>query len=204
MTTFLLVRHGAHDWLGRGIAGRLPGVVLNAEGRGQADQLVGRLRDRTIAAIYSSPVERAQQTAAPLAKARGLPVAIDEAFSEIDFGEWAGRSFAELEADHDRWRTWCERKSVAAAPGGEAFTAVQRRVLDGLERLRRRHPGGVVAVFSHGDAIKAAVAGVLGLPVDHIERFEIAPASLSVIEAGEGWAQVKLVNGLPRCVAGHE
>lgn len=195
MTTFLLVRHCAHDWLGRGVAGRMPGVVLNAGGRAQADQLVGRLGDHTIAAIYSSPVERAQQTAAPLAKARGLPVAIDDAFSEIDFGDWTGRTFAELEADHDRWRTWCDCKSVAAAPGGEAFTAVQRRVLDGLERLRRLHPADVVVVFSHGDIIKAAVAGVLGLSVDHIERFEIAPASLSVVEAGEGWAQVKLVNG---------
>jgi len=196
MTSFVLVRHGAHDWLGRGIAGRMPGVSLNEKGRTQARQLVERLSQRAIAAIYSSPIERARQTAAPLAQARGLPVAIDDAFSEIDFGEWTGRTFAELEADHDRWRAWCERKSVAAAPGGEAFTAVQRRVLDGLERLRRlHHPDEAVVVFSHGDIIKAAIAGVLGLSVDHIERFEIAPASVSVIDAGDGWAQVKLVNG---------
>lgn len=195
MTSFVLVRHGAHDWLGRGIAGRMPGVSLNETGRTQAHQLVERLSQRAIAAIYSSPIERARQTAAPLAQARGLAVAINDAFSEIDFGEWTGRTFAELEADHDHWRAWCERKSVAAAPGGEAFTAVQRRVLDGLERLRRRHPEEAVVVFSHGDIIKAAVAGVLGLSVDHIERFEIAPASVSVIDAGDGWAQVKLVNG---------
>lgn len=195
MTTFVLVRHGAHDWLGRGIAGRMAGVMLNGEGQAQAHQLVERLGHRTIAAIYSSPVERARQTAAPLAQARGLTVAIDHAFSEIDFGEWTGRTFAELEADHDRWRTWCDRKSLAAAPGGEAFTAVQRRVLDGLERLRRVHPAGVVLVFSHGDVIKAAIAGVLGLSLDHIERFEVAPASLSVVEAGDGWAQVKGLNG---------
>ena len=195
MTSFVLVRHGAHDWLGRGIAGRMPGVSLNEEGRTQARQLIERLSQRAIAAIYSSPIERAQQTAAPLAQARGLAVAIDDAFSEIDFGDWTGRTFAELEADHDRWRAWCERKSVTAAPGGEAFTAVQRRVLDGLERLRRRHPEEAVVVFSHGDIIKAAVAGVLGLSVDHIERFEIAPASVSVIEADHGRAQVKLLNG---------
>lgn len=196
MTSFVLVRHGAHDWLGRGIAGRMPGVSLNEEGRTQAHQLVERLSQRAIAAIYSSPIERARQTAAPLAQARGLAVAIDDAFSEIDFGEWTGCTFAELEADHDRWRVWCERKSVAAAPGGEAFTAVQRRVMDGLERLRRlHHPDEAVVVFSHGDIIKAAVAGVLGLSVDHVERFEIAPASVSVIDAGDGWAQVKLVNG---------
>ena len=195
MTTLVLVRHGAHDWLGRGIAGRMPGVVLNADGVAQAERLVERLSQRALAAIYSSPIERARQTAAPLAQARGLAVAIDDAFSEIDFGDWTGRTFAELDADSDRWRTWCERKSIAAAPGGEAFTAVQRRVLDGLERLRRRHPADAVVVFSHGDIIKAAIAGVLGLSVDHIERFEIAPASVSVIEWGEGWAQVRLVNG---------
>lgn len=195
MTRFLLVRHAAHDWLGRGIAGRLPGVGLNREGVREAAALPQRLREREVQAIYSSPQQRARETAAPLAAARALDVRVDEALAEIDFGEWTGRTFAQLEADTERWRAWCERKSSAAAPGGEAFAAVQRRIMGRLRELCELHPQGTVALFSHGDVIKAALAGCLGVPLDNVDRFEIAPASVSVVDMGADWVQVKLVNG---------
>lgn len=195
MTRFLLVRHAAHDWLGRGIAGRLPGVGLNAQGLGEAAGLAPRLRDRGVRAIYSSPQQRAQETAAPTAAALALHVQVDDALAEIDFGEWTGRTFDELEADAQRWRTWCERRSVAAAPGGEAFAAVQGRIMGRLRALCELHPQEAVALFSHGDVIKAALAGCLGVPLDNVERFEIAPASVSVVDMGPGWDQVKLLNG---------
>jgi broad specificity phosphatase PhoE len=194
MTTLLLVRHAAHDWLAHGVAGRLEGVALNARGRRQAQELVGRLDGRPIARICSSPQQRARETAAPMAAARGLPVSVDPAFDEVDFGDWTGKSFEELERDGARWRDWCERKGSAGAPGGERFADVQRRALAGMERLARMHPDETVLVVSHGDVIKAVVAGVLGLPLDHVERFDIAPASLSIVELGSGWAKVSLVN----------
>ena len=195
MTTLLLVRHAAHDWLARGVAGRLAGVALNARGQRQAQELVGRLDGRPLDRIVSSPQQRARETAAPIAAARGLPVAVDPAFDEIDFGGWTGKTFEELERDGARWRDWCERKGSAGAPGGERFADVQRRALDGMEHLARLHPDETVLVVSHGDVIKAVVAGVLGLSPDHLERFEIAPASLSIVESGSGWAKVSLVNG---------
>ncbi|MGZ5846342.1 MAG: histidine phosphatase family protein [Ramlibacter sp.] len=193
MTTFLLVRHGAHDWLGRGLAGRLGGVSLSAQGWAQAEALVPRLQGREIHAIYSSPQPRTRETVAPLAGHRRLKVEVAPAFDEIDFGDWTGRDFASLAGD-PQWAAWNERRSGARPPGGEAFAEVQRRAVHGIEVLRLQHPDRTVLVASHGDVIKAILATALGMPLDLLERFEIAPASLSVLEAGEGWVQVKLLN----------
>lgn len=195
MTTFLLVRHAAHDWLGRGLAGRLGNVSLNAQGWLQAEALVGRLDGRPIHAIYSSPQPRTTQTVAALAGRRRLKVQVMPAFDEIDFGDWTGRDFASLEGD-PQWRDWNEHRGSALVPGGEAFAQVQQRAVQGIEQLRQRHPERTVLVVSHADVIKAIAATALGMSLDLLERFEIAPASLSVLEAGDGWVQVKLLNSL--------
>jgi broad specificity phosphatase PhoE len=193
VTRLLLVRHAAHDWLGRGLAGRLPGVGLNAQGHAQAGELAGRLQTR-IDAIYSSPQQRALETAAPIAARVGLAVQIANEFDEIDFGQWTGRSFAALAAQGAPWQEWVERRSGAVPPGGEPFAGVAERAFAGAERLARRHPGQFVLVLSHSDVIKALLASCLGLSLDHLERFDIAPASLSVIALeGAAW-RVKLVN----------
>ena len=193
-TTFLLVRHAAHDWLGRGFAGRLPGVHLNADGRREAEALARRLAGERIDAIFSSPQARAGETAAPLAAARGLPVRTEPGFDEIDFGEWTGRSFDEARAAGEAWAHWVERRASASPPGGERFAEVPQRAMAALQRLVREHAGGQVLVVSHGDVIKAVVASVLGLSLDLLERFDIAPASVSVLAMGEGWARVESLN----------
>ncbi|HZY17914.1 MAG TPA: histidine phosphatase family protein [Ramlibacter sp.] len=195
MTTFLFVRHAAHDWLGRGLAGRMPSVSLNAQGWLQAEALVGRLEPRPVHAIYSSPQPRARQTVGALAARRRLQVQVEPAFDEIDFGEWTGREFDSLR-DDPGWQIWNARRSTASPPGGEAFEAVRRRAMAGVEALRLHHPDRTVLVASHADVIKAVVASVLGLSLDALESFEVAPASLSVVEAGEGWRQLRLLNSL--------
>jgi probable phosphoglycerate mutase len=195
VTTFLLVRHAAHDWLGRGLAGRLGNVSLNAQGWLQAEALVGRLDGRPIHVIYSSPQPRATQTVAALAGRRRLKVQVMPAFDEIDFGQWTGREFATLEGD-PQWRAWNEHRGSARVPGGEAFLDTQQRAVNGIEQLRLRHPERTVLVASHADVIKAIVATALGMSLDLLERFEIAPASVSVLEAGDGWVQLKLLNSV--------
>ncbi len=196
MTTFLLVRHAAHDWLGRGIAGRLPGVGLNVQGQAQAQQLVERLAALPIAAIYSSPQQRTQETAQQLAQRLGLQVGLEPGFDEIDFGDWTGWSFAQLEAAGAAWKHWVERRSSARPPGGEAFANVPVRAMAALRQLHWAHPDGQVVVVSHGDVIKAIVATCLGLSLDHLERFDVAPASVSVIEMGADWQQLRLLNAI--------
>lgn len=196
MSTFLLVRHGAHDWLGRGLAGRLPDVSLNAQGWLQAESLVERLQGRDIAAIYSSPQPRAQETVAPLAGRRRLPIRVLEAFDEVDFGEWTGREFDWL-ARHDgeRWLQWCLHRSQARPPGGEPFEQVRRRAVAALHELGLRYPDGAVLIASHGDVIKAVIATTLQMSLDDLECFDIEPASVSVLQLGAGWQKVRMVNG---------
>lgn len=196
--TFLLVRHASHDWLGRGFAGRLPGVGLNAQGQQEARELAERLAGVPVAAIYCSPQQRTRDTAAPLAGRLGLEPLIEAGFDEVDLGEWTGRTFDQLRTSGSAWEHWVERRASARPPGGEAFVEVPRRALAALHHLRARHPGGQVVVVSHGDVIKAVLASCLGLSLDLLERFDIAPASVSVVALGADWQQVRLVNGRAR------
>lgn len=193
MSRLLLVRHAAHDWLGRGLAGRLPGVALNDQGRAQAHELAARLQSR-IDAIFCSPQRRALETAAPIAARMGLPVTMASEFDEIDFGDWTGRSFADLAAQGALWQQWVERRSTAAPPGGEPFSGVAARAIAGAERLACQYPGQSVLVCSHCDVIKALLAACLGLSLDRLECFDIAPASLSLVVMQDGAWQVRLVN----------
>jgi broad specificity phosphatase PhoE len=195
VSTFLFVRHAAHDWLGRGIAGRLGGVSLNPQGWLQAEALVRRLEGWPLHAIYSSPQPRCTQTVAALAGRRRLKVQVAPAFDEIDFGEWTGRTFDSLHPD-PAWREWNTHRAVGCPPGGEPFEAVRRRAMEALETLSRQHPDRIVLVASHADVIKAVIASLLQMSLDHLERFDIAPASVSVVEAGEGWQRVVQVNEL--------
>jgi broad specificity phosphatase PhoE len=194
VTTFLLARHAAHDWLGRGFAGRQPDVALNAQGRQQAQQLVERLAGVQVDQIYCSPQPRTHQTAQPLAQARGLTIQTDAAFDEVDLGDWQGRTFDEVR-DQEAWKHWLERRGSAQPPGGEPFAQVERRAMAGLHRLARRHSDQHVLVVSHGDVLKAMVASSIGLSLDRLEQFDIAPASISMLAMGEGWSKLLLLNG---------
>jgi probable phosphoglycerate mutase len=191
----LLIRHATHDLVGKALAGRMTGLSINAAGEREASALATRLATAAIAAIYVSPQPRARETALPLAERVGLSPRVETGIDEIDFGSWTGRAFTEL-TDDPAWPVWVERRSIAQPPGGERFEDVQRRVVAAIERLRHAHPDETIALVSHGDLIKAALAHFLGMSLDNLERFDIEPASVSVVALGEGWAQVKRINCL--------
>lgn len=195
-TTIHFVRHAAHGLLGRTLTGRMPGVSLGEEGRAQAEALSLRLGRERIAAIHSSPLERARETAEPIARRLGLEVQVTAAIQEIDFGEWTGAAFGDLDAD-PRWRIWNEARSLARPPGGETMLEAQGRVLRHLEDLQAAHPGESVALVSHADVIKAALAFLLGLSLDALPRFEISPASISTVVIGDWGAKVLTLNEVP-------
>jgi probable phosphoglycerate mutase len=192
-TLFLLIRHGQTDMIGKRITGRMPGVSINKEGEEQARRLVRLQAD----AIFSSPLERAIQTATPLAEHLGLRIQIDESFSEVDFGTWSGKTIPELEALAD-WKLYMQFRSSFRVPGGELMLEVQRRVVDALARLATQYPEKTVAVFSHADVIKAAVLHYAGAPLDLIDRIEIYPASLSRIRLFDWGPKISAVN--ERCL----
>jgi probable phosphomutase (TIGR03848 family) len=181
--TLLLVRHGLTDETGRRLSGRLQGVHLNGTGRSQARALAERLAVLPLAAIYSSPLERALETAGPLAEGQGLEPEVREDLAEVDFGEWTGLWMEEL-AGRPEWQAYNARRRSTRPPGGESMAEVQARAVAALEQIRERHRGSLVAVFSHGDVIRAAVLHYLGMGIDLHDRLEISPASLTML----GWA----------------
>ncbi len=195
MNTFLLIRHGLTDAVGKTITGRMPGVRLNEIGKKQADELYGRLGRWKVDAIYSSPLERALETAAPTARRLKLNVTRSELLSEVDFGEWSGKSLEEL-SQMQAWKLYNTFRSSTRAPGGEMMLEVQARMVEHLNRCGREHPEKTVAIFSHADAIRAALVHFLGMPIDLLHRIEVRPASINVVRVAEWGPQVLLVNGM--------
>lgn len=201
MTIFLLIRHASHDLLGNTLAGRTRDVGLNDQGHREAQALATRLADIGLAALYVSPRRRAHETVAPLARRLGRTPTDLDAIDEVDFGAWSGRAFADLTSDA-QWSVWCTQRSAAQPPAGETIGAVQQRVVAAMKSLRDTHPDQTTALVSHGDVVKVAIAHFLDLSLDHLERFDIAPASVSVVVMGRDWAQVRLVNWTGGLVVG--
>lgn len=186
MTLLLLIRHGENDYTKTGrLAGWTPGVSLNAAGQKQAQALAERLQAAPLKALYSSPLERAQETAAPLAALKHLPVTIVEGVGEVRYGQWQGRSLKSV-ARTKLWRTVQGLPSAMQFPEGETFRAVQTRAVEAVEQLARAHPKDLIAVFTHGDVVKLLVAHYLGLPLDLFQRIMIATASVTVLRLGHG------------------
>jgi broad specificity phosphatase PhoE len=183
MTTFLLIRHGQTDAVGKVMAGWAPGWHLNAAGELQAKQLAQRLSGLPIRAIYSSPLERALETAAPIAETHGLAPETVAGLGELHVGEWQGTSFEELEKQ-SRWRDFNSTRGSVRAPGGELMLETQVRMVQEMERMAQRHDGELVAVVSHGDPLRSVIAHALGISLDLMLRFEISPGSVSVLEWG--------------------
>jgi broad specificity phosphatase PhoE len=190
MTTFLLIRHGSNDVSGRGLAGRAPGVHLNEVGRREAERLADQLSSKGIQHIVSSPMERCLETAAPLARRLNLQVLVANALTEMDFGDWTGKPFAELDSNSD-WKRWNACRTLGQTPGGETMLTAQARVVGELQRLRGSFPDHCVAVFSHCDPLRAALCYYLGIPLDFLRRLELRPASVTALLMDDWNVQVR-------------
>jgi probable phosphomutase (TIGR03848 family) len=185
MAIFLLIRHGHHPLLGKRHVGRTPGVHLSEEGRNQSETLASQLAHLPIRAIYTSPLERAQETAAPLERALQLQASVREELNEIDIGDWSNLTVQEIE-NQPGWKEWNELRSCVQPPGGELMLSAQARGLGLMEELRCLHAEEMVACVSHGDIVKGLVAHYLGVHLDLFQRIEIEPASVSVVRL-EAW-----------------
>jgi broad specificity phosphatase PhoE len=195
MTTFLLIRHALCDPVGKAIAGRAAGIHLNQVGKDQADRLAVQLDEVAISAVYSSPLERALETAAPFAARKSLPVQIAAPLNEIDFGDWTGRTLSELDGLAE-WRAFNSFRSGTRIPGGETMMEVLARATGEVERLQAAHPApaDVVALVSHGDVLRGIVCHALGIAPDLLQRIELSPASVSVLVREGAGNRVLLLN----------
>ena len=197
-TLVLLVRHGQTPTTGKVLPGRAAGLHLADKGQEQAEIAAQRIAalqtdKRKIAAIYASPLERTQETAAPIAKALGLRVRRNQGLLEADFGSWTGAELKKL-YKLPEWRTVQRNPSGFRFPGGESFTEMQTRICGAIAKLRAEHPGQTVVAVSHADPIKAAVAHAMGTHLDLFQRIVVSPCSVSAVLYGVDGPVVLAVN----------
>ncbi|HVL26615.1 MAG TPA: MSMEG_4193 family putative phosphomutase [Acidimicrobiales bacterium] len=196
-TLVLLVRHGQTATTGKVLPGRAPGLHLADTGQAQARAAADAIASlKRVDAIYSSPLERARETAAPIAAARGLRVRADRGLLELDIGEWTGEEL-KAAAKRPEWRVVQRHPSGFRFPGGESFVELQTRIVGTIDRLVAAHRGGTVVAVSHADPIKAAVVHATGAHLDMFQRITIAPASITAVAYGELGPMVLNVNWLP-------
>lgn len=192
MTTFLCVRHGNCEPIGKYIAGRIKGIQLNDEGRKEVAILAQTLRDVDIEKIYSSPLERACETAEIICKAHCLNYEIRDELNEINYGDWSGKTFKELALIPD-WNRYNLLKSVFQVPNGEMLIDIEQRISTFTEKIRRIYQG-VVVLVSHAEPIKCLISHYAGIPLDLIGRIEIDTASVSVLILEDDTAHIACCN----------
>jgi probable phosphoglycerate mutase len=199
MTLLLLIRHGENDFVKTSkLAGRLPGIHLNEHGQKQAQALGEALKDVPLKAVYSSPLERAMETALPIATARKLEIFQDPDLMDTDIGSWQGKSIKVLRLAKI-WSVVQNAPSRFRFPDGESFVESQARYVSALERIIHKHnkPQDVVAVVFHADPIKLAVSHFLGLPLDNFQRLSADPGSLTALFVSESRANLIKLNQRP-------
>lgn len=192
-TVVLLIRHAHTDVVGKRLAGREAGIPLSVSGLTQADRLGRALACGELHAIYTSPLDRAVDTARALARYRSVPVHERADLNEIEFGEWTGKAFGELEA-LPAWREFNRTRSTAIVPGGETAPAVQRRILTAIDTLVHAHPGQTIAIISHLDVLRYALAQYAGASLDMYGRFEISPGSVTAVAFSDEGPRLLYVN----------
>ena len=188
-TLVLFVRHGQTGTTGKVLPGRARGLHLADAGRLEADRAAERIRTLAesrdesgsgIAAVYASPMERAQETAQPIARAVGRRVRTDAGLNECDFGEWTGKRLANLRR-RPEWRTVQQYPSGFRFPKGESFAEMQTRMTGAVAALVQRHPGEAIVAVSHADTVKAALNDALGSHLDQFQRIVVSPCSISAV-----------------------
>ena len=195
-TVICFVRHGTTPTTGRTLPGRAAGLHLSEKGQQEAAAVAERIAMISpVAAVYASPLERARETAEPIAKRLGLRVKIERGLLECEFGDWTGKELKDL-SKLPEWQTVQRHPSGFRFPAGESFVELQARLAKAVEQLVARHPGEVVVAVSHADPIKIAIGDALGVPLDLVQRTVISPCSVSAVSYGQNAPVVLTVNSM--------
>lgn len=184
MAILILARHAETAVIGKRLTGRITGIHLTANGRAQAAALAEKLKSIKIGAIFSSPLERALETARPLSDAMGIPISPHNGLTEVNFGAWQGRPYKQLKK-LKLWQVIQKTPSRVTFPAGESFITAQQRIVSSLEEIASVMGEKDTAIcFSHCDPIKLAIAYFLNMALDDFQRISIEPASLSLVFLG--------------------
>ena len=195
MPVVFLIRHGENDYIKKGrLAGRLPSVHLNERGQKQAVAIAESLKKTPINAIHASPLERAVETAEPLARALNLDVQIHPGLMDTDVGEWQDVPLKKLRR-LALWKQVQQNPSSVRFPGGESFLELQVRLVNSIEKiLGESGKKDMLAVVFHADPIKLVLAHYLGLPMDNFQKLGVSPGSVSVLVTGKSGGYLAALN----------
>jgi probable phosphomutase (TIGR03848 family) len=194
MPTLILARHGETDVIGKRLTGRITGIHLNANGRVQANTIAEKLKGTKIGAIFSSPMERAIETARPLSEASGIPISSNSGLTEINFGAWQGRQYKQLQK-LKLWGTIHTTPSTVTFPAGESFVSAQQRIVASLEEIASAMGEKDIAIcFSHCDPIRLALAYFLNMALDDFQRLSVEPGSISLVTFINGKPHLGQIN----------
>jgi probable phosphoglycerate mutase len=190
----LLIRHAEVDAaMQKRVFGRLD-VALSDAGHERAERLARTLAAEPIAAVYSSPLRRALDTAAPLSRELGLePIVVDD-LRELDFGDLEGLTPAEIAERYPDVVPWMTAPAAIAFPGGESVAALQARSVRAVCGIAGLHAGETVAVFAHAVVIRTVLADALAMPLDAMFRLDPAHGGITVVEWHDGLPFVRTVN----------
>ena len=191
-TTITLLRHAQSTANLRGVlAGRIEGVSLSPEGVAQSEKLAETLSALTFDHIFVSPLQRCQETIAPLLKRTGQRSVRSKQLLEMDYGKWSGKKLALL-AKKKEWSSIQHSPSRFTFPEGESFEEMRSRLISFIEEKRKL--GGEILLVTHGDVIKVVLAHYLGTPLDLFQRITIDPSSLSTLAFHEGNVRIVRIN----------
>lgn len=199
MPLLLFIRHGENDFVKTGkLPGQTSGIHLNERGQKQAQALGEALTHVPIKAVYSSPLERAIETAEPIATSHKLQIQRESGLMDANVGRWQGKSLKVLRLTN-AWKIVQHSPSRFQFPEGESFMVLQTRIVNAVEGIVRKHknPKDIIAVVFHADPIKLAVSHFLGLPLDHFQRLSCDTGSVTALYVGEMGANLIKLNQRP-------
>jgi broad specificity phosphatase PhoE len=193
----LLVRHAETDWNRQRRYQGWTDTPLSEAGRAQAEAAGRLLAEVPLAAVWSSPLRRALDTAAAIAAPQQLTVSVSPAFAEMRFGEWEGLTIAEVrDRFPEQCRAWEETPQLSAPPGAETLAEVRQRVLAGLAEIRETHDGKTVCLVTHGVTARVMILEALGLGLDRLGSLSLSPTGISELEFRDDWTALHRMNTL--------
>ena len=194
MTRFWLIRHGALIEDARNRCYGSLDFALSEAGRAQMAHTAAYLADEPIAAIYTSSLSRATESARILA-AEVRPIHVTPALCEMNYGEHEGLPYDEIAARYpDLYRRWMDAPTEILFPDGESFHEMRARVLTAFETIQREHKGQTVAIVSHAGVIRILIAWALQIPDNCLFRLAQDHAAVNLLTVVEGFPTVQLLN----------
>jgi len=194
--SIIFLRHGqATNNTKRVLAGRTPGVPLTEKGVDQAEKAAKFLEEMNVSAIYSSPIERAQDTAEIIGKHNSIDVRIDDRLIELDMGKFTGMPYDEIFSSHGNvFMKFYNGELEIAHNGVETFADVKKRVIGMVDHVIENHPDENVVLVTHMDPIKAMLSTIVSLSPENLYELIIANASLNIFREYERKLSISGIN----------